>query len=755
MGLRIGARSVAGMVFVGLTACGGGGGGGSHTALPAAPTAPPAPTAPSTTTPLAPSAVDVSVLLPAAGSAAAAALPRTAAATNATQSMRITVMTAGSTQIVDTVTVNFAPAAQDCAAGSNGTTCTIPLALSAGSYTASIQTFGSPGAAGTALSLQQGIALTVPASATVGTPALIPWVLYGVPHAIVATPTAPSGTVLRTTSANQATTYGDGAIQYVLAAFDANGAQIVGAGAPAWTVASSNSGFVVTPASSQSPNVVTVTPPATTAPGVTQLTLGANFPDDPGSSAGACIQAGAVCAGNATLDRLTIVHDDWTTYEHDFARTGDQTQATGLSTATAPNLALRWKASIPGGSSTSSLAVSDGNIVVADYDVIADFSAIDGSLLWSRTLPYPAAKTATIDPTAGLVFVGTRNSNSTSALPSPYYALRIVDGSIAWQTTLDDMTKGSEVVADGSVYVPTAGGDPPSCVNGGVQALNESTGAVEWTWYVNAATNPGGGGAVWGAIGYDGSRLVFGTGNTCQTPITTANGEAALDLNGHLLWSFVAEQNSTWDYDTGSSTLIRNAGSSSESAVFLNKNGIMYSIDPASSNGALRGQITVNPNFGYGFWASPSSDGNVTIVGTGEYADSTQSLPRLGETDAYCPTPGTSHPRRIKRVVAGYHSTIAAFGSAGTQLWSYQTAEIPADYAALANGVAVFEADSYVRALDAATGAVLWSYPTAGTVDAGPVVVPSGVYAVDQSGNLYAFALPFATTTSARLRRTR
>ncbi len=47
---------------------------------------------------------------------------------------------------------------------------------------------------------------------------------------------------------------------------------------------------------------------------------------------------------------------------------------------------------------------------------------------------------------------------------------------------------------------------------------------------------------MWGSIGFDGSRLMFGTGNTCQTPVTTANGAAALDLNGHLLWSVVAEQ---------------------------------------------------------------------------------------------------------------------------------------------------------------------------------------------------------------------
>src|ERR1700678_2401462 len=72
-----------------------------------------------------------------------------------------------------------------------------------------------------------------------------------------------------------------------------------------------------------------------------------------------------------------------------------------------------------------------------------------------------------------------------------------------------------------------AGGDPPASVHGGVCVIYVSTGQVKWTWNVDPKANEGG--SVWGAIAYDGTNLIFGTGNTCQTPV--------MDLNGHVLWA--------------------------------------------------------------------------------------------------------------------------------------------------------------------------------------------------------------------------
>ncbi len=254
-----------------------------------------------------------------------------------------------------------------------------------------------------------------------------------------------------------------------------------------------------------------------------------------------------------------------------------QTQATGISEATVPKLALRWQVQLPQGSSSyareiyASPVVYAGNvIVVARYPAtVYDYSAIDGSLLWSRQIGGESLKTPTIDPVSGLVFVGNRIATSQGhAGPSSLYALHFTDGSVAWSVTVPGTRAAPKWSRTEWCTSRPRAAIRRRCLNEGIEALDESTGNVKWQWLENPGTNPGGGGAVWGAIAYDGSRLIFGTANACQV-ITTANGAAALDLNGKLLWADVAVKDSTIDQDTGGGVMIRN-----NAATFLNKNGI-------------------------------------------------------------------------------------------------------------------------------------------------------------------------------------
>ncbi|HZO95332.1 MAG TPA: PQQ-binding-like beta-propeller repeat protein [Candidatus Baltobacteraceae bacterium] len=458
----------------------------------------------------------------------------------------------------------------------------------------------------------------------------------------------------------------------------------------------------------------------------------------------------ATSTPNASATSYT--NDDWTTFAHDFARTADGRADTGISTTSVARLALRWKITIPGNPEIfASPVVYDGNVIVSTFAppaTIYDFSAADGSLRWSFTMDDGSGqKTPTIDPANGLVFVGNARSGAAGILPSTEYALRLLDGSLVWRQTIPGHARATDVVANGVVYTASSGGDPPQCLNEGMFALDEATGAVKWSWYVNAAKNPGGGGAIWGPVGFDGSHLIFGTGNTCNTPVTTSNGAAALDLDGHLLWSMVAQPNSTLDYDTGSSVMVVNGR-----ATFLNKNGLLYSVDAAT--GANQRSITANPNYGYGFWSSPSSDGTVTVVESGAYAPGMPTsgalrVPAAGAIggDRFCYT-----FRRTRAIEPGYTSLLKAFDTSGTLLWSAPSQAIAPFYAAIDNGVVFADIDSTLQAFDLHTGAKLWSYPTAGLLWAGPVVVPSGVYAADGSGNVYAFAIPAPASSSARAR---
>jgi outer membrane protein assembly factor BamB len=673
-------------------------------------------------------------------------------------------------QVAEVTLANLTPSSTNCTTTSAGTTCNIVVNLAPGNYYCTVATYTQPNGHGPVLSIQEDIPVTVAANGSVSTP---PWTLWGVPASITATPVL-SNALLRV-SGNVTTAYSLSPVHYSITALDQGGATLVGPGLPTWTIVSSNSAFAVTQPTAQSPNSFVVAP-AGGGPFTTQLSLTASFPQ---SFINFCRIVGANCTAPVlTLNSLNVTADDWMTYAHDYQRTGYETQRTGISTTTAPKLALRWKVQVPNvnGGIYANPAVYDGNVIVvtSSPEVVYDLSAIDGSVIWQTSIGSGGAKAATIDPHAGahgLVFVGTRNvgANNTNE-PSQLYALNLNDGSTAWQTTVNGLTRGGEVVTGGKIYIPTAGGDPPQCLNAGVQQVDEATGQIGWTWYVNNLTNPNGGGAVWGAIGFDGSHLIFGTGNVCQNSgnqpgvVQTADGAAALDLNGNLLWSFVAwaqfgSDPDALDYDTGSSVMIRSAGSSAETATFVNKNSSMYTFNTSGLNGTtpsavLQSQLAFNPNFGYGYYTSPTTDGSNVVVQTGAYANSTSSALRRTARDT---SGGKIRPdaftpvgkRRPSRTIPGYHSFLEAFNPSGQSLWAFQMQTFIAGYAAISNGVVISQGDNAIVALAMhGNGTPLWSYPTAGTLDNSPAVVPSGIYIGDLNGNVYAFAPPFSPTAT-------
>jgi len=683
-----------------------------------------------------------------------------------TQSLKLWVYQAGAHGTIQVTTATLSPlspSSNTCTTNSSGTVCNIPLSLSPGTYYCTVEVFADLQGHGRILSIQEYIPLTVSSNGTVTTP---PWTLWGVPATISATPTA---NAMVRSSGTVATTY-DRTVQYTITANDQSGAQLVGPGMPTWAVAGSNAKFTVVQPTTQSPNTFTVST-TSTAPLTTKLTITGSFP---GSAIDFCRVVGANCTSPAlTLNSIDAAADDWVTFAHDYQRTGNEQQSTGISVSTAPQLALRWKVQVPNKAAiNANPTVVDGNVIVVTSNPVGvyDFSAIDGSLLWSQTsIPGGSIKPATIDAGAGLVFVGNRLSNSSGALPSTLYALSLADGHIVWQSTLMGETRSAEVVANGKIYIASAGGDPPACKNMGVQAVDEATGNLDWTWILNKNTNPGGGGAVWGAIGYDGAHLIFGTGNVCQASgngsgvVTTADGAAALDLSGNLLWSYVAWAQTgpnamSLDYDTGSSVMVQNSGLSTETASFLNKNGILYTfntsgLSSATPSAVLQRSTIANQYTGYGFFGSPTSDGTVTVVGSGEYGDSWSGVTAVGrETQQVVrPSPLTPDhftPKGLVRpssTVSGYYELVRGFDASGNRLWSYKMTNILEGYVALNDGVALLGSDSSVVALNMhGSGALtpLWSYPTTGVVDNSPAVVPSGIYVGDNSGWVYAFTPP-------------
>jgi len=428
-------------------------------------------------------------------------------------------------------------------------------------------------------------------------------------------------------------------------------------------------------------------------------------------------------------------NDDWTTFAYDFKRSGFNPAVTHLTRSTVSRLRLRWKQNVgdkifasPVSYAGNLIVVSEGSKSGRRGSKVYDLSASDGHLLWEFAMGAQALMTPTIDPDAGLVIVGNEQKRNPQSNPSYVFALRLLDGSLVWRQPVYALLRAAPIVAGGSVYVGRAGGDPPRCVQGGVTAFNESTGKVVWNWSVDP--KPKEGGSVWGAIAYDGTHLIFGTGNTCQTPVPTANGAVSLSLDGKPAWSMVAVKDSYYDADTGGGVMLRQGR-----AYFINKNGLFYSLNDETGNIVWTTDLNpyAHPPTWWGGFATPTTDGTTVVEDSGLYEGS-----RSDDGGEFCMLTAA----KPTEVFPGLHSKLQGMNLSGHVLWARTMQNRLVGYVALAQGLGFVGLNKDFVALDLTTGKTLWSHATPNYINASMVVVPSGVYGADDAGNVYAFALP-------------
>lgn len=433
-----------------------------------------------------------------------------------------------------------------------------------------------------------------------------------------------------------------------------------------------------------------------------------------------------------------ITGDDWITFAHDFARSGYQQQNTGISAASVGSLQLRWSTNLNQGVFSSPLVYGGLVVVASEAGIVNALDSHTGKIVWQRNIGGSIAMTPTID--SGTLFVGNRFIDA-NGLPQPsqLYAIDITSGAILWEAQTLGLTHGSPVVAGGRIYLGTSGGDAPGCRSTGIMALDETTGKALWTWFVDAHPNEGG--AVWSPISFDGLHLYFGTGNTCEGPVTTANGAVSLNLDGSIAWSFVAHSYSQWDDDTGGGVLL-----SRGSAIFINKNGNFYRLEMAG--GALAWSKDSLAVDGAGMFSTPASDGTTIVVGTG-YTVKPSSAAAQSSRNAYA-CEFCHRTARSASVAGASQAATIATDFAGNVLWSYKSTTPLWGNASIVNGVAFADIDAKVLAFALTTGKILWSYPTATGMYASPAVVPSGVYTVDANGHVYAFGLPSGSQSSMK-----
>jgi len=470
---------------------------------------------------------------------------------------------------------------------------------------------------------------------------------------------------------------------------------------------------------------------------------------------------------------------EWRVSGHDFANSRSQPAEVRISPANVHSLAVRWVFTT--GADVSATPTVSGDVVYFP-DWAGNLFAVNrntGRLIWSHKISDYDGSSGALTRTSPAIHgsdiivgdIEVRNElhNGTSVM-----AIDRNTGALHWITRVDShptaWITGSPVVFRDVVYVGVASqeeafaiapffGVPYSCCTfrGSVVALDARSGKLLWKTYTvpDNGGKPGGysGGGVWQppAIDLVRDQLYVGTGNNYSVPDTVlecekqaiANGHPrancaapddhfdtalALDLaNGHIRWSrrllkydvftdaCVVPQAAAGcpspagpDYDLGGSGPNLLPGL----VGFGQKSGVYWALYPG--NGDIRWRTQVGPGGGTGgIQLGTATDGRRTYAAISNSNFAPYTLVPSGE-----------------QITWGAWSALDA--ATGEPIW--QTADptsgaIDPGSVSVANGlVYAGSLSGFMYALDAATGKILWSFDSGGSVVDGPAIVDGVLY---------------------------
>jgi polyvinyl alcohol dehydrogenase (cytochrome) len=373
------------------------------------------------------------------------------------------------------------------------------------------------------------------------------------------------------------------------------------------------------------------------------------------------------------------------------------------------------------------------------------------------------------------------------------FAVNRTTGKLLWSVPVDtdpaSIITGSPTVHDGVVYVGVSSYEEglatqPGCCTfrGAVVALSAATGRILWKTYTVPSNNGGGdsnrpgyysGGAVWGSapvVDPATGLLYVATGNDytvptgvcikpgqkhCTRPVNRDYFDAILALKLHtgaVAWGYrtIEADVSTGactaicgpDYDFGSSpnliTTVSPATGAAEQLVGAGqKSGYYWALNP--STGKLVWRTRVGPGGAGGgiLWGS-ATDGRRIYSAEADTGNRPYKLKGSG-------------PFAGQTITSG--SWTALNPATGAILWQTPDPQSVPDsgFVSVANGVVYAGSNAAtgtnMYALDASTGAIVWSFASGGEVRSGAAIVGAKVYwgsgyRGGQNDKLYAFGLP-------------
>jgi polyvinyl alcohol dehydrogenase (cytochrome) len=474
---------------------------------------------------------------------------------------------------------------------------------------------------------------------------------------------------------------------------------------------------------------------------------------------------------------------DWPMFGQNPSNTANNPTETIISTVNAGSLAKKWEIATYGDVSARA-AVVNGVAYFPDWGgYLWALNASGGQVIWSYPLssyglPAPTHSRTTPAVVGDTLYLGTQEG-------AWLLAIKAATGQLVWKTQLESpandplaIITASPAVVGGTVYTGVASTEEgavafgyPCCkARGSVVAVNAVTGKIKWQTYTTPLGYSGAG--VWGSnpvVDEDSNTLFISTGNnyshpkpdaessipdtsygacisaggtaaTCNSPNNYVDAILALDTgNGKVKWErklvtwnqpFVTDGSDDWnvaclflppgnsicptaagpDYDFGSAPNLITYQTPKGPKKILGagqKSGIYYALDPKT--GATLWQKQVGPGSALGGmqWGS-ATDGKRIYVqianfySIGSVGGSWSALdPATGNILWQTPDPNSAIDIGPMTVANGvvYAASMAGSATAHTMF-----------------------------ALDAATGATLWSFPAGSSVNAGATVVNGVVY---------------------------
>jgi len=381
-----------------------------------------------------------------------------------------------------------------------------------------------------------------------------------------------------------------------------------------------------------------------------------------------------LAAANVSLNAQTSSTPspgDWTQYLRDNMQRWNPYETT-IGVDNVGTLGLKWTF-VPdpqNGSQFSSAAVVNGVVYIGSGNgYLYALNASTGAKLWSYDKKANAFANSSPAVANGVVYIGGFGVDN-----GVIYALDAASGAQLWSYTID-LYVATPAVANGVVYV--------GCGDGGVVALNASTGTLLW-----------------------------GNTDPVLAPLSVANGVVYVgERTGGVYALNASTGDQLWNYYIGpSGPLARDDTSAPVIA-----NGVVYTASAFTSLvyalNATTGKLLWTYDTGNSGLTSPAVANGLVYIG-------------LGDGNVY-----------------------ALNATTGAKLWSYRTGSSVYSSPAVANGVVYIGSDDgNFYALNAATGVKLWSYATGGSVG-DPVVANGRVYVGTTyagSGNLEDYAVLFA-----------